>query len=128
MDKKKILWVDDDEDLVLAFQARLMNEGWDVQTAFSAKQAKAMLTNYTPDIIIMDVIMDEQHGYSAIEDIKEYPKLADIPIIVFSSVSQKWSETTATREDALLSDATEFVNKSSTPDELIRTIHKYLDN
>ena len=127
MAKKRILWVDDDEDLVLSLQPRLENEGWQVQTAFSAEQAKNIVANDKPDLIIMDIIMQGEHGYNAIEEIKSYPQLANVPIIVFSSVTHRWGETTATREDALLSDAEEFVDKSEKPDVLIHTIHKYLD-
>ncbi len=126
MAKKNILWVDDDEDLVLSFQPRLEKEGWELQTALSAEQAKNMVADYTPDLIIMDVIMEDEHGYSAIEELRNYPQLANVPIIVFSAVTHKWAETTATREDALLSDAAEFVDKTGGPEELIRTIHKYL--
>ncbi|MHC4068152.1 MAG: response regulator [Planctomycetota bacterium] len=126
MAAKKILWVDDDEDLVLSFQPSLEKEGWEVQTAFSAEQAKTVVSDYRPDLVIMDIIMGGQHGYSAIEDFKSDPKLAGVPIIVFSSVTQRWDETTATREDALLSDALDFVDKSATPDTLIQAIHKYL--
>jgi len=75
----------------------------------------------------MDIVMEGQHGYDAIEDIKSYPQLANVPIVVFSSVSRKWNETTATREDAILSEANEFVDKSANPDALINAIHKYLD-
>ena len=126
MAAKKILWVDDDEDLVLALQASLEKQGWQVQTAVSARQAKTMLADYTPDLIIMDIVMEEEHGYDAIEDIKSYPELANVPIVVFSSVSHKWNETTATREDAILSEANEFVDKSPNPETLINTIKKYL--
>ena len=94
MVEKKILWVDDDQDLVLSLQPTLEKEGWEVQTAFSAEQAKTMLADYTPDLIIMDIIMDGQHGYSAIEDLKSYPQLANVPIVVFSSVTHRWGETT----------------------------------
>ena len=127
MAKKNILWVEDDEDIVLSLQPRLEKEGWKVQTALSAEQAKAMVLNDRPDLIIMDIIMDGQHGYSAIEEFKDSTGLANVPIIVFSSVTHRWSETTATREDALLSDAVEFVDKSAEAGVLIETIHKYLD-
>jgi two-component system alkaline phosphatase synthesis response regulator PhoP len=58
MAKKKILWVDDDEDLVLSLRARLEQEGWEVQTALSADEAKPMAVNDKPDLIIMDIIME----------------------------------------------------------------------
>jgi CheY-like chemotaxis protein len=126
MAKKNILWVEDDEDLVLSLQPRLEKQGWEVQTALSAAQAKTMVLNNKPDLIIMDIIMEGQHGYSAIEDLKTNTALANVPIIVFSSVTHRWGETTATREDALLSEAAEFVDKSADPGVLIETIHKYL--
>ena len=126
MAEKKILWVDDDQDLVLSLQPSLEKQGWQVQAAFSAEQAKTMAISDTPDLIIMDIIMDEEHGYNAIEDLKSYPQLANVPIIVFSSVTHRWGETIATREDAILSEANEFVDKSAKPDALIDTIRKYL--
>ena len=70
--------------------------------------------------------MEGEHGYSAIEEFKGSTGLENVPIIVFSSVTHRWSETTATREDALLSDAVEFVDKSAGIDELISTIHEHL--
>ncbi|MHC4571850.1 MAG: response regulator [Planctomycetota bacterium] len=126
MAPKKILWVDDDEDLVLSFKPRLEKEGWQVQSATSAEQAKTVVVDDRPDLIIMDIIMEGEHGYSAIEDIMSNPQLASVPVIVFSSLTQRWSETTATREDALLSKAAEFIDKPAEPDVLIRTLHKYL--
>ncbi len=126
MAKKKILWVEDDEDIVLSLQPRLEKQGWEVQTAPSAEQAKTMVSSDKPDLIIMDIIMEGEHGYSAIEDLKANTALANEPIIVFSSVTHRWGETTATREDALLSEAVEFVDKSADPGVLIETIHKYL--
>jgi CheY-like chemotaxis protein len=126
MAKKKILWVEDDQDIVASLQPRLEKQGWQVLTAFSGEEAKTLAVNESPDIIVMDIVMQGQHGYNAIEDLRSYPDLANIPIIVFSSVTHKWDKTTATREDALLSDAAEFIDKSSGPDALISAIKKYL--
>ena len=126
MAMKRILWVEDDEDLILSLQPTLEKEGWQVQPALSAEQAKTMVVNDKPDLIIMDIIMEGQHGYNAIKDLRSHPQLANVPIIVFSSVTQRWGETTASRQDALLSDADEFVDKSAKPDVLIHTIRKYI--
>lgn len=126
MAKKKILWVEDDEDFILSLKPVMKNEGWDVQSVSSAEQAKSVAVNYNPDIIIMDIIMEGEHGYSAIEDLKSNPELGSIPVIIFSSVTHRWSKTTATREDALLSEAAEFIDKTSGLNELICTIRKYL--
>lgn len=123
---KKLLLVDDDQDFVLSLQLTLEKEGWEVHTSFSAEQAKTMAVNDKPDLIVMDIIMEGEHGYSAIEEIMSYPQLENVPVIVFSSVTHRWVETTATREDALLSNAVEFIDNSDGADTLVRAIHKHL--
>ncbi|MHC4631433.1 MAG: response regulator [Planctomycetota bacterium] len=128
MAKEKILWVDDDEELTLSLQPNLEKEGWQVKTSLSAEQGKSMAVTDKPDLIIMDIIMGGEHGYNAIKDLLSNPQLSNVPVIVFSSLTQRWGETTASREDALLSDAAEFVDKSAGIDALISTIHKHLSN
>jgi len=128
MTPKKILWVDDDEDLTLSFRPSLEKEGWVVQLASSVREAKFVMVKDRPNLIVMDIIMEGEHGYSAIEDLKINPELTNVPVIVFSSLTHRWGETTATREDALVSDAVEFVDKSAGLKALIQTIHKYLED
>ena len=126
MAKKKILWVDDDEDLTLSFRPSLEKEGWQVKTASSAEHGKSIAVADRPDLIIMDIIMEDEHGYKAIKELTSNPQLADIPIIVFTSLTRRWGETTASQDDALRSDADEFVDKSAGIDVLISTIREYL--
>ncbi len=126
MANKKILWVDDDEDLTLSFRPSLEKEGWQVKTASSAEEGKNIAVIDRPDLIIMDIIMEDEHGYKAIKDLTSNPQLANIPVIVFTSLTQRWDETTASRDDALRSDADEFIDKSVGIDVLISTIRRYL--
>lgn len=126
MVSKKILWVEDDEDIVKAYRPIFVSRGWEIISAPSAEKGKTMAKLLKPDLIIMDIIMAGEHGYAAIEDIKEEPNLKEVPIIVYSGVMNKWNQTTATREDAILSEACEFVDKSEKPEVLLKTIDKYL--
>ena len=54
------------------------------------------------DLIIMDIIVAGEHGYAAIEDLKSESALASIPIVIFSGVTHRWGETTASRLDGYL--------------------------
>ena len=126
MTKKKIVWVEDDEDIISILKPRFTQEGWELLTAPTAKEGMDLARKICPDLIIMDIIMPGEHGYAAIEDFKEEPTLAKIPIIVFSGVMHRWSETSATRHDGLLSKADVFVDKSEKPDVLFDTIRNYL--
>ena len=126
MAKKNILWVDDDEDLQVSIKPLMEAQGWDVRTASSAEEGKTLAAKVKPDLIIMDVIMGGEHGFQAAEEIKGNPQLADVPVIMFSSVRHNWGHTTATRDDAVMTSAEDFVDKSAAPRELIETMRKYL--
>jgi len=77
------------------------------------------------DLIIMDIIMAGEHGYAAIEDLKSESALASIPIVIFSGLTHRWGETTASLLDSLLTEADEFVDKAEKPGVLFSTISKY---
>ena len=126
MAKKNILWVDDDEDLQVSIKPLMEAQGWDVRTALSAEEGKTLAAKVKPDLIIMDVIMGGEHGFQAVEEIKDNPQLADVPVIMCSSVRHNCGRTTATRDDAVMTAAEDFVDKSVAPRELIEAIRKYL--
>ena len=73
----------------------------------------------------MDIIMAGEHGYAAIEDLKSESALASIPIVIFSGLTHRWGETTASLLDSLLTEADEFVDKAEKPGVLFSTISKY---
>ena len=89
MEKKKILVVDDDLDLVLSLKAFLKNQGFDVVTALNKyegmEQAKAEL----PDLAILDVMMTYSHeGFDLARDLRKDSKLKDILIIMFTGIDK----------------------------------------
>ena len=127
MAKKKIVWVEDDDEIISAFKPRIESEGWELVSASSAEEGKTLALEVKPDLIIMDIIMAGEHGYAAIEELKSESSLANVPIIVFTSVTRRWSETTATRADGLLTEADEFIDKLEKPDVLLGAISKYLN-
>lgn len=124
MEPRQILWIDDDEDFVAALSPLLNREGWDVRAARSAEEGLAKAAELRPDLILMDVIMDGQHGFAAIESLKADPSLAGIPVIVLSGVNRDWAGTNATREDALLTEAREFIDKGEAVDSLVPAIRE----
>jgi len=128
MAKKTILWVEDDREVISAFKPHFEKRGWEMRSASSAEEGKALARKVKPDLIIMDIIMTGQHGYAAIKDLKNEPEFEDLPIVIYSGVTRRWGETTASRQDALLTEADEFVDKAEKPDVLLSTISKYLSS
>jgi len=128
MANKKIVWVEDDPQIISAFRPHFDMQGWEIISASSAEQGKVLVQTEKPDLIIMDIIMTEEHGYHAIEDIKGEPGLKNIPIIIYSGVTHRWGETTASRLDGMLTEADAFVDKVEKPDVLLSTIRKHLES
>lgn len=123
---KKILWVEDEQDVIATIKPLLQREGWEVSTAASSEEGKTMVAANKPDLIIMDVILPGEHGFSAVEDLKDDAKLRAVPVIIFTNVTRRWRETTATREDGLMTEAEDYVDKSKGPRALIEAIREHL--
>ena len=126
MPGKTILWVEDDADLVAGLKGSMEREGWTVHVASSAEEAKARVGAIRPELIVMDVVMGGEHGFAATRELRQLPELQNVPIVIYSSVSDRWNETTATRHDGLATEADDFVDKADGPTALFRAIRKYL--
>ena len=72
--KSKILIVDDEELILLAWRKELESEGYEVSTASNGKEAVDAAAKEKPDIVITDLIMPEMDGVEVCRKIKKmYP-------------------------------------------------------
>lgn len=81
---KKILVVDDEEDLCEILQFNLESEGFEVQTAYSAEEALGLNLQQF-DLILLDVMMGNISGFKMANLLKKDPKLKDIPVIFITA-------------------------------------------
>ena len=80
MAAERILIVDDEETLCEALKLNLENEGYDVDTAFSAEEALLLdIKQYS--LILLDIMMGEISGIKMAKMLKTDVSTADIPII-----------------------------------------------
>ena len=80
---KKILVVDDEQNIGYALRVILELEGYDVTTVQSGEKALEILKEEKPDLIVTDVLMPEMDGWEMIHRIREKLKL-NTPIIVLT--------------------------------------------
>ena len=82
---KRALIVDDSKS-ARAFLARMLEKhGLEVDTAETAEQAIVYLARTRPDVIFMDHLMPGMDGFQAVQSIKNNPRTATIPIMMFTS-------------------------------------------
>lgn len=87
-DKKSILVVDDQSDS-RAFVTTVLSETGDfnVLEAESGDDALRVLSNKTPDLIILDVVMPGMNGMSLFSQLKKKEETKDIPVIMLTGVA-----------------------------------------
>lgn len=85
--KKRILVVDDDRDIHTFLEDFLTHEGFEVRSAFGWKDAVSMLAHYTPDLIVLDIMMPEVNGYIISETLKKEMEW-QIPIVIYSALNK----------------------------------------
>ncbi|MBT4512261.1 MAG: response regulator [Chloroflexi bacterium] len=121
----KILLVDDDPDLVAATSIVLKTK-YEVITATEGEEGVKKAKEENPDLIILDVIMPVKDGFSAAEQIKKDPKLAEIPIIMLTSYAERKSETNIPVSKGMTLEAEDYIEKPVKPDELLKRVEALL--
>jgi len=85
----KVLVVEDDRFLLNAYHAKLINAGFDLQTAANGEEALTVLQTFKPDVILLDLVMPRKDGFATLQEIKANDALKDIPVIVATNLGQK---------------------------------------
>lgn len=85
---KTVLTLDDDNDILIVLERILKNGGFKPILAKCPDEARALMDQYLPHIIITDLNMEPEDGQSFIRSIRQQRKFDDIPIIVLSAVNE----------------------------------------
>jgi two-component system cell cycle response regulator DivK len=89
---KRILVVEDQEDLRGVLRDLLASSGFTVLEAADGAAGIAMAKSDRPSIILIDIQMPVMDGYEATRQIKADPNLTSIPIVAVSSFAMKGDE------------------------------------
>ncbi|MBU1061357.1 MAG: response regulator [Candidatus Omnitrophica bacterium] len=81
---KKILIIDDEEDIQKMIRIRLQQEGFNVVMANDGDVGLKVAEEEEPDLIIMDIMMPKMDGYSCLKEVRKLPKLKDVPVLMLS--------------------------------------------
>ena len=73
----RLLLVDDDEVNLLLTSIALRERGFLVTEAISGERALRLLTEFTPDVIVLDALMPGLDGFAACRELRGLPRAAD---------------------------------------------------
>src|SRR5215470_8894693 len=119
---KTILFVENDPAVVTMYRNKLQSEGFRIETAEDGLAALKALSELTPDLVTLDLMLPKLSGADVLRFIRAEPRLKHIPIILFSNAYM-----TELGEDALLASANKRLLKAySTPASLLESINELL--
>lgn len=97
-----VLVVDDEFGVAEVLQSILEDEGYRVATAINGKQALARLSEFTPDLIMLDYMMPIMDGTQTLTAIRNNATFAKTPVIMMSSLEEAAVRETCTDYDSFL--------------------------
>ncbi len=89
MSSKKILLVEDEQEIVEMIQMALEARGYEVMAAYDGSEGLRMATEKKPDLILLDIIMPGLNGYQVCRELKNHPSTRETPIIYLTAKGQE---------------------------------------
>ena len=131
MSKAKILLVDDDPDLVEAIRMVLEENGYECMHALSGTRALELLPREKPDLIVLDVMMDDMtEGFHVAYKIRKgeggLASFTKIPIIMLTAIGQRTGMKFDLATDGDYLPVDDFLEKPVQPTVLVEKIETLL--
>ena len=114
---KKVLIVDDEPNIVAALEFLLEKNGYQVQVAANGEEALAQLDDFSPDLVLLDVMVPKMSGYEVCQRMRAQPKWRDIKIVMLSARGREVEV-----EKGMSLGADLYVTKPFSSAELVATI------
>ena len=117
-----VYFIDDSATMREVIKIAFRRENIHVVTCADAASALSQFEQTKPDVVITDVIMPDQDGYSVCSQIKENPGLSATPVLLMSGVVNK-----SVADKAVSVKADELIRKPFQPQELINRVKALLE-
>jgi DNA-binding response OmpR family regulator len=118
---RKILVVDDEPDAVDLVQFNLKNAGYEVVTAADGAEAIKAARKFSPDLVLLDVMLPEIDGLEVCKMLRRDPATVDVPIIMLTAKAGEID-----RVLGLELGADDYVTKPFSPRELVLRVKNLL--
>lgn len=118
---KKILIVDDEQDIVESLKFVLEASDFTCYCAYNGEDGLRLAKELVPDLIILDVMMPKINGFKISRLLKYDVKYKNIPILMVTARTQE--------EDKLIGEETgadEYITKPFELEEVVKKVEQYL--
>ena len=122
--RKKILLIDDEEDVLIYLSTFFKDNGFDVIEAHNGKEGVEKAIKEKPDVITLDVSMPEESGVKALRELQESTVTKNTPVIIVTGVDSEFKRFIESRKQVHAPEG--YFEKPVNRDELLLKVKELL--
>ncbi len=133
MGKGRILFVEDEKNLVEIYHDYFETNGYDFLSTEDIRQALQVTEFEQPDIVLLDIIIPKEEqgvinlmaeqGYDYLDAVKKNPKTKDVPVVVFTNLDTDQDR----KKSEAMGAAAYIFKRDCSPKEVLDTVAKIID-
>jgi DNA-binding response OmpR family regulator len=118
---KKIVIADDEPNIVISLEFLMQRSGYEVKTAGDGEAALKLVSDFRPDLILLDIMLPLKSGYEVCQKIRENPELKGTKVVM---ITAKGRDIEVTKGLALGADA--YITKPFSTQDLLGNVKRLL--
>jgi len=122
-DKKKILCIEDETEMIDLMRLILERRGFDFVGAEGGQQGLELMRQEKPDLILLDLMMPGMDGWEVYQQIKADEELQDTAVIVVTAKAQNIDKVLGLH----IAQVDDYITKPFGPQELLDSIYRVLN-
>ena len=119
----KVLLIEDDPMIYRLYQKLFTLEGFEIELAENGNIGLTKLTEFHPDILLMDIMMPEMNGMEMLSKVKADPATKDIPVVVLTNIADMNITQMALQKGAVLC----IIKSQTEPDDVVNSVKAVLN-
>jgi two-component system, OmpR family, response regulator VicR len=123
-EKKRILCIEDEAEMIDLTRLVLEREGFEVLGAVGGSRGLEIVKSEKPDLVLLDLMMPDIDGWEVYRQMKADEELAHIPVIVITAKAQSIDRVLGLQ----VAKVDDYITKPFGPKELLDSIHRILRN
>lgn len=121
-EKKKVVCVEDEPEIIDLIRLILGRKGFDLSGATGGQEGLDMIRKVKPDLVLLDLMMPDMDGWEVYQQMKADPDLKNIPVIVVTAKAQSIDKILGLH----IAKVDDYVTKPFGPQELLQSVERVL--
>lgn len=121
-DVKNILCIEDEPEMIDLIRLILSRHGFNVQGANGGREGLKKISENSPDLVLLDLMMPDIDGWEVYQQLKADEKTSEIPVIVVTAKAQNIDKVLGLH----IAKVDDYISKPFSPQALLESVQRVL--